>query len=173
MEEIDVKELVEGKPIFESKGKSRLKVTRINKKGEIEVQSLVFPIRSTGVAELIDTFTSKAPQPPVINRLIKPDTDIGREMKLARKQWVKMLDFTDPKYLEVKEKHDQDLGLAIMLQGMDMEIKDSKGVVVENGDRKVEILKGLQMTGEHFTQLVQDIQSLTKWDEEREDNFLE
>ena len=168
MKEVKVTELVEGKPIFESEGTCKLKITK-----EGVVQALILPIRSTGVAELIDSFTKKAPRPPVKNQLVQPDSGMGKEMRLARKQWVKMLDFSDPGYVEAKDKHDQDLGLAIMLQGLSLEIKGKDGNVVTDADQKVKILKGLGMTGEQFTQVVRDIQALTQWDEEREDHFFD
>ena len=168
MKEIRITELTEGSPIFESKGLSKVKVTKAGK-----IQALVFPICSTGVSELIDTYTSKAPQPPVINQVVSPDSDIGKQLKLSRKQHIKTLDFSDANYLEVKEKHDQDLGLAIMLQGLDIPIKNKKGDEITDKEQKLAALKGLGMTGDQFMQIVKDIQDLTKWKEEQEDDFLD
>ncbi|MFH1623547.1 MAG: hypothetical protein ABID54_00135 [Pseudomonadota bacterium] len=166
--EIKITELTEGSPIFESNGISKVKVTKAGK-----IQALVFPICSTGVSELIDTYTSKAPQPPVINQVVEPNSDVGKQLKLSRRQHVKTLDFSDPAYLEAKEKHDQDLGLAIMLQGLDVPIKNKKGEEIADKGQKLAVLKGLGMTGDQFMQIVEDIQDLTKWKEDQEDSFLD
>lgn len=167
IKEISVNELVEDSLVFESKGISRVKVTR-----DGEVHALLFPIRSTGVSELVDTYSKKAPMPPVINEVVMPDSPIGKQLGLPRKMHVKTFDLTDRTYLERKEKHDQNLGIAILLQGLDMVIKDKGGNVVENSDKKIEILRGMKMSGDQFMQIVRDIESLTKWDEEREADFF-
>ena len=165
--EIKVTELIEGKPIFESKGVSKVKVTRNG-----DVQTLVFPICSTGVAELIDALAREAPQPPIKNELVKADSELGRQMGLGSKRWVKMPNLADPAYVKAKEKHNQDMGLAIMLQGLELKIKDKTGNVIEDDGQKVKMLKGMGMTGDQFMQIVRDIQSLTKWKEEEEDRFF-
>ena len=165
---VDVNELVEGNSIFESKGFSELKVTH----GK-EVKRLVIPIKSSGVSELIDDFKKKRPQPPVISVVIKPDDPAYKELRLTRKQHIKTFDLTDDVYLDQMDKYETELGLKIVLKGLDLVIKDKAGNIVEDEDRKIEILRGQGITGEHFSQLVGDIQNLTAWDKEKNDDFLE
>lgn len=167
-DEMKVTKLKEGEAIFESNGISKVKVTRDGK-----VKTLAFPIRSTGVAELIDKFTERAPRPPIKNELVQADSWMGRQMKLGKKQWVKVMDATDPDYVAAKEKHDQDLGMAIMLQGLDVELTDKDDKLVTDSGQQVKILKNLGMTTAQFMQIVRDIQDLTEWTEEQETDFFD
>ncbi|MBW8001773.1 MAG: hypothetical protein FVQ80_07085 [Planctomycetes bacterium] len=168
MKTVRLEELVEGSSLFQSKGVSTIKVTRDGVKEAIEI-----PIRSSGIAELVDAFSKETPTPPSINVLVKPDDEIGQELKLVKKQWVQILDVTDKAYREELDKHNSDLGMKIVLKGIDVVFKDDNGTVVDDDDRKVEILKGQGITGEQFSQIVEDISNLTKWEEDREDAFLE
>jgi len=163
-----VNEFVKGQDLFTSTGISRVKVTKDDK-----VECLEIPITSTGVAELIDALQEKAPQPPMSNKLVNPDDDMGREMGLSKKTWVKVLDTSDPTYIKQKEDHETNLGLAIVLKGINVEIKNEKGVVVENDQEKIEILKGMGLSGDQFSQIVEDIQALTKWSEEEQTHFFD
>jgi 2-hydroxychromene-2-carboxylate isomerase len=86
---------------------------------------------------------------------------------------VKVLDTTDEAYLEGREKYETMLGLKIVLRGINMPIKDAEGNVVEDEDKKIEILRGAGLTGHQFSQLVEDITNLTRWEEEKEDDFLQ
>jgi len=167
IETLNIEELVEGSDLFKSRGISYLKVTKNG-----VVKRLAIPIKSSGVSELIDEFKKKAPQPPVIFTVVTPDSEIGKELKLTRKQHVKTFDLTDENYLEEREKYETDLGLKIVLQGIAVPIKDKEGNVVEDDDKKLEILRNMGITGEQFTQLVRDIRLLTMWEEEREEDFL-
>ena len=167
-DEIRITELVDGDPIFESKGVSRVKVTKDGK-----AQALMFPIRSTGVADLVDKFSKKEPRPPVITELIEPESRIGKQLRLGRKQHIKMLDFSNSDYLEKKEKHDRDLGLAIFLLGLDIYIKDMAGKPFTYCYKTVEVHKRLGMTGDQFMQIIGDIQDLTKWDKENRADFFD
>ena len=166
--EIKITELIEGNAIFESKGISKVKVTK-----DGTAKALVFPIRSTGVSELIDSFTAQAPKPPIINQVVAPDSEIGKQLGLQQKRHVKTFDLTDKSYLEAKEQYDRDLGLAVMLQGLDIPIKDKAGNEIAERDKKLEVLRSLGMTGNQFMQIAADIQNLTKWKEDQEDSFFD
>ena len=176
METVRLEELVEGSSIFESKGISYVKVTQLAKgrDGEAEqtVRRMAIPIKSTGVSELIDEFRRKAPRPPDKKCLVHPDDEVGKDMKITKKQWVYLPDFTDADYLEAREKYESELGLKIVLKGIDLPIKDRAGQLIEDPDKKIDVLKGMGLTGEQFSQLVKDIQLLTKWEEEQTDDFL-
>ena len=47
-----------------------------------------------------------------------------------------------------------------------------EGKDIEDEDRKIEVLRSMGISGEQFTQLVDDISSLTKWQEDRDEDFL-
>ena len=168
MEVIELDSLTEGSNVFESKGKSILKVTKNN-----IVKKLEIPIKSSGVSEIIDKMKSKSPKPPTIYKVVYPDDVAYKELGLTRKQHIKTVDLTDDKYLKEKEEYETDLGLKIVLQGIDLPIKNRSGELVEDEDLKIDILKNMGLSGEQFSQLVFDISSLTDWKEEKENDFLE
>ena len=166
---VDLDQLTEGNRVFESQGVSHLKVTY---KGEVVKISI--PIKSSGVSEMIDEFEKdKKPQPPKKRELIKKDSDLGKELRLARNEYGWVFDFTDEGYIEVMDEYSRDLGLKIVMMGLDLPFKDKAGEDVEDDEKRLEILKGMGLTGEHLTKLVDDIQSLTQWQEDKENDFLE
>ena len=166
--EIVVEELVEGSSLFESNGLSRVKVTRDG----VE-KILVLPIKSGGVSELVDDLNKDAPTPPIVNKLITPDSEIGKELKLVRKKFVQMYDYTDATYTKAKDEHDANIGLTVVLFGVDLPIKDKEGNVLTDSKKKLNVLKNMGLTGNQFTQIFNDIQALTAYAEEEETNFLE
>lgn len=167
IEEIAVEELVEGSNLFESDGISEIKITK-----DGVVKKLLVPIKTQGVADMIDSFNAKAPQPPVIFKVVNPNDELGKELKLTRKQHVKTFDLTDEDYLEEKEKHDRELGMKIVMLGIAVPIRRADKSEITDEEEKLDALKGMGITGEQFTQLVRDIQDLTRWQEEKNTDFL-
>jgi len=167
IETIVVEELIEGNPIFQSNGYSDLKITKNGVPRRLRI-----PIKSEGIDDLVEKFNKQKPTPPIINHLIKPDDEMGRDMKLREKKWVKIFDATDETYLAELEKWQQDLGMKIVLSGVDVIFKDKDGNIIEDDDRKIEIFRGMGLTGEHFTQISNDITSLTRWQEAENFDFL-
>ena len=168
LEQIEVTELVEGSSLFTSTGRSTVKVTR----GGVE-KLLVLSIKSSGITEFMDQFSREAPQPPTIHRLVKPDDPMGKELRLARNKHVQMFDYTDAQYIKDKEKHDSDLGLKVVLMGIDAAIKDKDGNEIEDEQKKLGVLRGMGLTSEQFTQIFNDIRNLTRLEGASEDDFLE
>lgn len=168
IETVDLDQLTEGNSIFESKGISYLKVTHGGKTKRISI-----PIKSRGVSEMIDEFEkNKKPQPPKKRELIKKDSDIGKEMKLTKNEFAWVFDFTDEVYLAEMEKYSQDLGMKIVMLALDLPIKDRDGNEITDDNRRLNVLKGMGLTGEHLNQLIKDVQSLTQWQEDKENDFL-
>jgi len=168
IEKIDIIEFVEGDSIFSSNGISKVKVT---KNGITKILNI--PIQSTGVSELIDTYKEKEPKPPKVQSWVNVDSTLGKALMLSKKTACWHFDFTDENYIKAKEEHDSDLGMAILMRGLAVEIKNKSGDVESNFKKKIEILKSMGMSGEQFTQIVNDIQSLTRWTEVERINFLE
>lgn len=165
----DVTELVEDNKIFESHGYSDLKVTQGNK-----VVTKRLPIKSSGISEFIDRFTRKnAPTPPEMAKVVHPNSELGKELNLRKSTAVKMFDLTDQGYIDEMGKFESDLGLKIVLMGLNVTFKDKEGNVIEDDDKKIDILKSQGLSSEHFTQVVQDIRRLTQWEDEKQNDFLE
>ena len=165
---INVDYLVEGNKIFESKGVSYLKVTQGN-----VIKRLAIPIKSSGISEMIDEFErTKKPEPPKKRELAQPDSDWGRELKLTRKEWLWIYDVADEQYVKDLTDYQNNLGIKVVLMGMDIVIKDKDGNEIQEDERKIQAMKNMGLTGEHLNQLIKDIRALTQWQEEKESDFL-
>ncbi len=163
----EILEICEGESIFQSHGMSRVKVTK-----EGKVKAIPIPIKSTGISELIDSFRQDAPQPPTINKLIKPEDEMGKELGINIKKHIKIPDYTDADYIKAKEDHDSDLGMAIVAKGLAVNLKDKEGKVVTEIADKIRILKQAGLSGDQFSQIVEDIISLTKWSDGEKESFF-
>ena len=168
-----ITKIVEGEKLFLSTGISYVKVTRFDEESQDqEIICLEIPIQSTSISELIDTFKSQAPKPPVIDKLIKEGTPEAKELGFSRSEWVKTFDFTDAGYLKAKEEHDSDLGIAVLCKGIAVDIFDKGGNIVEDNTEKVRVMKEKGLSGEQFTQIIGNITTLTKWSDSEKSNFL-
>lgn len=167
MESKRLKKLTKGKNIFLSKGVSKVKVTEGGKPVCYEI-----PVKSTGITELVETFGKQAPKPPLKSIKVTPDSDIGKEMGYTRNEWVKIHDFTDQDYQNEVKDHESDLGIAIVMKGLDLVIEDENGKEITDHDKKIDMLKDMGMSGDQFTQIVNDIMNLTRWTEEEQKHFL-
>ena len=165
-----VTEFKQGDKPFHSSGFSKIKVTKAGKVVLMEI-----PIQSTGISELMDALANKAPAPPPANVLLDPEdktNSMVADYGITRKQWVKIPDYSNEEYIKSTGTHHRDIGIAIMLKGLSIEIRDTKGDIISDPDRKVEILKDMGMSTSHFGQMSEDIQNLTEWTEEEREHFL-
>ncbi|MBU2395760.1 MAG: hypothetical protein KKH70_20690 [Gammaproteobacteria bacterium] len=167
IEVVRVTEFRDGESIFESRGFSRVKVTKDGKARALEI-----PIKSTGISELVESFVRNAPKPPEKKFLAKPDDEVGKELGLTANKWVFLPDMNDEDYKKRVQDHDQRMGNAILLKGIDVVIKDKDGGIVEDEDKKIEVFKHMGMSTDHFQQVINDIQALTRWSEKETESFL-
>lgn len=158
---VNVEHLRAGDELFKATGESILKVVRAGK-----AKFLRLPIKSTGVADVIEAYKDKEPRPPGKKELVEPASDLGRRLKLVQKQWVTIPDLTDPDYVKALERHQTDMAFAIILVGLDVPILDERGEPVTVKEEAVRILRGMHLSTEHFQQLVDDIRDLTRMTEE-------
>lgn len=174
-----------GETSFFSKGLSKIKITDVvinmekdEETGEeksVEEEEIIcyeLPIRSTGISDLIDTFNKDAPKPPSMKYLAKPDCPVGKEMKLNKNQWIQMPDFTDENYKSELESHNSDMGTAMIMKGLNVTFYDRDDNPIEDETEKIKKLKDMGFSGEHLTQIVEDITSLTKWSEDEKNDFF-
>jgi len=165
---VRLNELKEGESPFESRGVSFVKVTHNGKAKKLEI-----PIKSSGISELVDSFQKLAPQPPAKKCKVEAGSELARDLGIITTQWVYLSDFTDEDYLKTKRKHDSNLGMKIVLCGLDLPMLDVNGNVIKDDEKKVEVLRAMGITGEQFTQIVDDISLLTKWEDSNESDFLQ
>ena len=165
---VRLNELKEGESPFESRGMSVVKVTHGG-----EVKRLEIPIKSSGISELVDSFQRKAPTPPAKKCKVEAGSEQATDLGINTTQWVYLSDFADEGYQEELRKHNSNLGMKIVLNGLDVSILDKDGTPITDDEQKVVVLKGMGITGEQFTQIVDDISLLTKWEDENESDFLQ
>ena len=158
----------EGDNLFISEGTSYIKITK-----DDEITCLEIPIKSSGITELIDNINKDAPKPPLANVLVEPNSEMGKQLNFTKKNWVKIPNLGDEGYIKAKEEHDNKLGMAVILKGMNVDFQDKDGNPVEDGEKKIQILKEQGMSSDQFVQLVDDIMNLTKWSDEEKRSFLE
>ena len=151
-------------PLFESKGFSRIKVTR---EGAGEV--LEIPICSTGVWEIMEEMSKKAPKPPFRAEWITADSDLGRQLGMDRDRPVMVFDTTDSAYLERLTAHHQEVLWRVLLTGMDLPLLDKDGRELAGHEDRRDLLQASGLTEHQAEKIFRDIQRLTKLDEEIED----
>ena len=82
---------------------------------------------------------------------------------LVNGEWEIALDKANPEYIKKKRAYEEDLNFAIMGLGLGLPVVDAEGKEVSDPKEKVEILKGMGFTGNHFQQLIGDINALTEF----------
>ena len=167
IETIEVTELQEGSDMFISQGYSNIKVTQNGL-----VKNVKLPIKSSGVTELIEEFKEKEPKPPLVDEIVKKDSEMGKQLKLTKDSQVKVPNLGDEKYVKALNKYESDLGIAILQKGLAVKLLDKEGNEITNPDKKISMLKGMGMSGPQFTQVVQDIRCMTEWTEEEYVNYF-
>ena len=163
-----ISELVENQMIFESKGYSVIKVTRAGVETPLRI-----PIKSTGITELQEKLSQRAPRPPVTKELVKKDSKEGRALGLPHDKIVMVFDTTDEKYIDATEKYMQDFQWRLVVFAIDTRLTMSDGKVAEEHEEKMRVLKSNGLTGHHIDKIVKDVRELTKWAEDREDFLSE
>ena len=164
-----ITELRDGSAMFQSRGFAHVKVTKDGEAGVLEI-----PIRSTGVAEVLEGLRAQAPQPPVKPVLVTHGSPVGQKMKMApgQKQWVRMPDFGDTDYRKAEEKYQEQATLNVILQGIDVPFTREDGSAIESADEKIQVLRRLGLSMPQFTKLANDIRDLTTLtDKDKEDFF--
>ncbi len=156
--------IVEGDELFHSRGVSVVKITR-----DGESRLLELPIRSTGIGELMEELSRRAPRPPVRTDMVRRDSPEGRALRLARDSLVRMPDLADEGYVRALAEHEREFVWAVAVQALDIEFKDSSGAPVTDPVRKREILRAGGLTTDHLTGILKDVRELTRLAEEEED----
>jgi hypothetical protein len=158
--------------VFKAQGYSVVKAAqRVGSKKVIRLLQL--PIKSSGVAEVIEQYKAHEPKPPSHNVLVEPGDPVGRQLKLSAKKWVEMPNFNDEKYQKDLERYQTDMAFSIILQGLDIPLCDAEGKELTDRDAKITMLRGLGLSSEQFEQIVADIRGLTQMSEEDKVAFFD
>jgi len=163
-----ISELIENQGVFDSRGYSIVKVT----KAGVE-EKLKLPIKSTGVAELMEELSGKAPRPPVTKELVKKNSPEGRELGLPHDKMVLVFDTTDEKYIDALEKHNQEFNWRVSIFALDINWKLEDGAEAETYEEQKRILQSNGITWHHIEKIAKDVRELTQFVEDREDFLSE
>ncbi len=159
-----VSELVSGQNLFESRGLTRLKVTKDGKPKILE-----FPIKSTGAADYIESLIEQAPEPPKRLDTIKKGSKEGQELGLKHSEMHVRYDHTDADYVKELDDHNQKFIWRVAIFALDVKWVKPDGTTAESFDEKVEILKDNGINGHHIDQIYEDAVALTQHSEDKQD----
>lgn len=139
------------------------------------------PIKSVGVADIIEQYQQNAPRPPSVMKGYQKGSPEALAVGSKIAVLIREVDEANPEYLRMKEKADTEASQMIILSGLAMDLKHPKtgAIVVKGSDvtRPNEILdrdgallalRSLGMSGTHFSTLVSDIRLLTQDADEAE-----
>jgi len=175
---IRIQELRPSKQQFRGRGIAHLKVTTYDDDGNEVVQCVEIPISTERVRKVYQEFESKAPQPPVQERLVQPSEPIGRELSLIKPTVVMIPNLADAKYRKHREEFEEERAWAIAAAAIDVPLFILDDGVPE-GERpaktlgeKITALKQLGLQGPHILDIVETITRLCSWDEEERLRFF-
>jgi hypothetical protein len=160
-----VKSFVEGDPVFQSFGTARVKV------GDRVLQ---IPVKSVDMEGIVKALSHKKPKAPTERKCIKANSDEGRKAGLSRDRWVEVSVESDEGYQQRMQEYNTELGYLVLLEGINIEIKNREGRVVwepgnktrQESEEALRVLRGMGLTGWQFSQLTEAISDLTRFQEE-------
>ncbi len=174
IEEIEViSELIEGDKLFDSRGYSIVKVTKLvtgnNGRKEAEEKPVKLRIKSTGVAEYQEKLKAKTPTPPMTKDFVKKNSPEGKALGLPHDRIVQMFDTTDPDYVDELDAFTQELNWRVAVFALDMKLTMKTGEAAETYEDKKKVLMTSGITLFHINKILKDVNDLTMWAEDRQD----
>ena len=160
-----IRSFVEGEPVFQSFGTARVKIGN---------KVLQIPVKSVDMEGITKALCHKKPRPPTERKCIKANSDEGRKAGLSRDRWVEVAIETDEGYQQRMQAYNTELGYLVLLEGLNIEIKNKQGGVVwdpnnrasQEKDDALRVLRGMGLTGWQFSQITDAISDLTRFQEE-------
>ena len=145
---------------LEYSGIATIKVSRLDEQGREVSEILELPIRvDDSVLKFIQDFSAKAPKPPVVEKWIKADSEVGRALKLTKDQVCMVYDTTDPRFVEENNKHSVELvwKLVALVLDLDVYLTDSAGneKKAETVEEKIEGMKQCGFTDNHVAKIAE------------------
>ena len=167
-----ISELIEGEGRFDSRGYSKVKLTKIIK-GRPVVKPVELPIKSTGVAEYQEKLRAKAPAPPVTKEFIKKGSPEGKALGLPHDRIVQTYDLTDQKYVDELDDFQRELNWRVAIFALDMVLRKADKSVAETYEEQKQVLKTSGITLFHINKILRDVNDLTMFAEDRQDFLSE
>ena len=141
----------------------------------------ILRIKSLGVSEVIEEMAADAPTPPAVMKTYKRDSEVARRLGFRHDTMVWERNEADPTFLKAQRDHETKVSNKILLKGLAYDLKDETGRVVLKGKDIIQpteivdeaaALRALRRLGfatDHFATIVNNINRLTKAEEERSD----
>jgi len=162
-----ISELVENQGLFVSNGYSDVQVTVMENNEQVR-KILRLPIRSVSLDEQIRNET-EPPRPPVIEKLIKADSESGRMLGMSEDGLVMVFDPTDRAYVEAVEAHGRENAWRKAISAINIPWKNADGSTAETYEEKRAVLRSNGIHFDHIIKICTDVNRLTAWNEERAD----
>ena len=153
-----------------------LKVTKGGQETYLRIK-----IKSLGISEIIEEMAANAPVPPAVMKTHKRDSEVARRLGFRHDTIVWERNEADPTFQKAQRDHEMKVSNMILLKGLAYDLKDEAGHVVLKGkdihiptevidaEAALRALKRLGFSSDHFTTIVNNINRLTKTQEERDD----
>lgn len=162
--EVDIEEV--GQDAFEAWGYVTLKVQRGDELLGVRVKIGSVP------QETIDDLRKRAPKPPAKTTMLDPSMPEAAALGVTTRQKAIIPDFTDPEYLRLQEAFELSFRRELVGRGVASNINLKDGTKAETPEQRYKALEERGLSGVHFTEIAQQILSLTQWSEDERTNFL-
>lgn len=131
------------------------------------------PITSKGVLELRDELGYHKPIAPKKSLVIMADSDTGRKLGLQEDTVKLVQDDADARYIEQLNEYHTELMWQIVLKGLDMEFRDSKGKVLTDYEDKKAVLLVNGVTIDQLTTIFNAIVKLGHHNAEELEEYIQ
>jgi hypothetical protein len=144
--------------------------------GQERTVRLLLPITTAGVQEAIQLLVQADPQPPVRDKLVLPNSDLGRSLGLTEKKVVGIADEANAEYRERKRAYEERLqwGLAAVGVAVPLRVRRDDGTLAEPEglDERIEALKQSGLKFAHVVEINKALQRLLSWTQEERKRFF-
>lgn len=147
---------------FYSYGVAVLRITKDGVSHPVEL-----PIRAMGMMEIYEELDRQRPIAPRKRLFVDPGSELAKQS--GQSGFVTQRDETDKEYLDALAAWLQRSTYLIVLHGLDLDVEDAQGEIVWSrdgsvrlADRAIQALTSSGLTQNHFTDLNNQIQALTK-----------
>ena len=153
-----------GKTNFQSSGYSEIKITEGG-----EEKRMRLPIKSIGIIELQNDLRKNAPKPPVRMKKVFRGSSEAQDLGITESQVIQYFDTTDTDYLDKYAQYRIDFLWMTVVHALDILWKDTEGNDIKDFMVIKEGLTKSGITGHHLDQIFDDVEKLTKLNEEKAD----
>jgi hypothetical protein len=162
-----------GEQPFASWGYTELRVVKNGKP-----QILRVPIKTIGMAELMEKIARKAPNPPRRLECVSKDSPHGQALGLKRDRVIEIEDHADQAYQERNREYELRSTYTVVLHALAIDVVTEDGRVlvkandehsrteVKDEDAAIQVLKDSGLTDTHLFQIAGDVRAMSRREQE-------